>query len=421
MHKLKKTAPLTPQEKNTHTEILTLSFFVLLWRSLLLLLSAVAHFFLEYKPSFPYYSELLPTYHLPQWLYSWANFDGVHYLTIAEHGYIGTGSIQAFFPFFPYVLLHTLRLLFGSQLNTLLIGLLITNISFYILAITWFYFVKKLFSTKIAWYSFVVLLLFPTSFFFVSFYSESLFLLFVLAAFFAALKKNWFLAGIFAFVASATRVVGVFLVPALLIELFLQNTTFVLNKKETLISNGKTFFHSFINFLKEHILQICWLMLSASGVLLYMAFLNKVFNDPLYFVHVQASFGSGRTSSSLVMYPQVAYRALHILLTARPFDLKYWSYVQEFVVGTLGLASIIWAAKYTKISYLFFSLCAFIIPTLTGTFSSMPRYILVCFPVYLILSQFVAKKPKFAIVWFSISTLLLLLNCMLFIQGYWIA
>ena len=88
------------KNKNLFYKILLIVF---IWRIGLLLLGGFADVHLDYLPSFPYYDSLLANYNLPRWLYSWANFDGVHYLTIVQKGYIGTGLIQAFFPLYPGV------------------------------------------------------------------------------------------------------------------------------------------------------------------------------------------------------------------------------------------------------------------------------------------------------------------------------
>jgi hypothetical protein len=151
-----------------------------------------------------------------------------------------------------------------------------------------------------------------------------------------------------------------------------------------------------------------------------MFFLYLNFHDPLYFVHVQSEFGAGR-QETIILYPQVVWRYIKILLTARPFDLRYFAYVQEFVAGTLGLVGLLVAVRKVRPSYSVFALSAFLLPTLTGTFSSMSRYLLICFPLYFLLTFLVQKWPKLGIVWMAVSTLLLVINTVLFIQGYWVA
>lgn len=410
----------------TSTEIKKLFFLFIFWRIGLFFIGLVAPFILVYRPSFPYFDRLLPFYSVPQWLYSWANFDGVHYLTIAEKGYIGTGSVQAFFPLLPFVILHGMRLFLGSSFNALITGLLITNVSTLLLLIIFYAFVKKLRDTKIAWFSVFALIVFPTSFFLAALYTESLFLLLVIAAFYSAEKKWWFWAGLAVMLASATRIVGIFLVPALLLELILQefnyHSIWKLRSKKNLYQEMllKTIDEIKI-FIWKNWKEIIWILAGVLGAVFYMIFLDINFRDPLYFAHVQASFGSGRSTNAFVTYPQVLYRSVRILMTARPFDLKYWAYVQEFLAGTLTLLGLFFAAKYVRFSHLFFAVAAFIVPTLTGSFSSMPRYILVCFPLYIAFGELIHYHKKLGIVWITVSTALLILNTLLFIQGYWVA
>ncbi len=410
----------------TSQEMKKIVFLFCGWRAILFLIGIIAPLFLPYKPSFPYFDELLPIYHLPQWIYSWANFDGVHYLTIADKGYIGTGSIQAFFPLFPFVILHGIKLLLGGHFNGLFWGLLVSNLATLGLLIIWFAFVKKFKNAEIAWMSLFVMLVFPTSFFLGALYTESLFLLLIVGAFYFAEQNNWRAAGLLGLLASSTRIVGVFIVPALLIELFRKEFNLAICKKTWQKSRDyqKTVectYQEIILFSQHNWWKIIWLCCGVLGTLFYMIFLDVTFKDPLYFAHVQASFGSGRNTEVWTMYPQVLYRSVKILLTARPFNFRYWSYVQEFLAGTIGLIAIFLSSRKVRLSHLFFSLGAFIIPTLTGSFSSMPRYVLVCFPIYMLIAQLLHKHHKVAIVWFAVSIVLLIINTALFIQGFWIA
>src|SRR3989344_4709824 len=78
---------------------------LVLWRVALLAIAAYAISSLPFKPSFPYWETLLePNGHPLFW--SWGNFDGVHYLTIAMHGYSAQFT-QAFFPLYPLAIRYT--------------------------------------------------------------------------------------------------------------------------------------------------------------------------------------------------------------------------------------------------------------------------------------------------------------------------
>ncbi len=391
--------------------VLTFLGIFAIWRVVLFAIGAWLAPWLSYQPSFPYAYDLLPLYGLPQWLYSWANFDGIHYLTIAEKGYIGTGLIQAFFPGFPFLMIAFNWL----TANSLVSGLLVANLSLMAVLPLWFFLVKHDYGKDAAKMSLALWLLFPTAFFLGAVYSESLFMVLVLGSFLAARTQRWWLAGILVALASATRVVGVLLVPALLLELLLQESA--LEKGRITLAKLKTGIWSVVSKKKSAVL---WILAGMVGLIAYMIFLNGEFHDPLYFLHVQSEFGAGR-QETLVTYPQVVWRYFKILVTYRPFDLKYYAFVQEAVVGVLGLVCLLWSVRSVRWSYALFALGAFLVPTVTGTFSSVPRYYLVCFPFFIWLA--LRMKTRRWLMWsyLLVSSLLLILNTVLFIQGYWVA
>lgn len=368
---------------------------VLIWRLVLFGFSFFADYFFTYSPSFPYSQDVLAKLNLPRWLYSWGNFDGVHYLTIASKGYFGTGLIQAFFPVFPLLI----RFL-GGFLVTLITQFFII---FGLVGIL-FYFVRKVLgkTNKTAWWSVIFLLSFPTSFFFGALYNEGIFLLLILLSFIFAKQKKWLSAGVVGALASATRVVGIAIWPALIIEWWLSK------EKKLTIKNVK-------RELKNSWMELIQLSVSILGLMGYMLYLNKVFEDPLYFFHVQSEFGGGR-EEEIVLLPRVVWRYIKILATS-PLDWKFFAYVQEFIFSLGTFVILLFSWKKIRFSYLAFSLLVITIPTLTGTFSSMPRYILVAFPIFYLLAEY--KKCKiFALV---LSLALLIINTLLFIQGYWVA
>jgi hypothetical protein len=380
------------------------------WRSVLFLLGIVAHYVVPYKPSFPYAETLLLSRPLPQWLVSWANFDGVHYLTIIEKGYIGTGLIQAFFPLFPI----SIKILSLLPIDPVIIGLCISNAAFIAVSFLFYkYLAAK--DLQLAKWSLFAFLLFPTSFFLGAFYTESLFLLLIIASLWSAEKKKWLYAALFAGLASATRIVGIFLIPALLLELLQQHS----NPKKHLFKQ-LTDISLYIKTLTNHFKEIVLIGLGSLGLIAYMVYLQLNFNDPFYFFHVQSEFGGGR-QESLVLLPQVIWRYVKIFITYRPFDLKYFAFVQEFVLTALAYLGLIFAAKNVRWSWTLFGLLAITLPTLTGTFSSMPRYVLAALPIFVLFGEMLSKKNNIWKIILGISALLLVCNTLLFIQGYWVA
>lgn len=381
-----------------------------IWRVSLFSIAAVAPHILNYRPTFVY-PELLPQFIKTSWIYSWANFDGVHYITIAKEGYKAADLIQAFFPVFPLFMRATSFVMS----NELVAGLFISNVAFVLLLGTWYLYFRLFFSEKTVLLSLFILLTFPTSFFFAAVYGESLFLLFVLLSLFFAHKKIWWAASLTAFFAVGSRIVGVFVIPMLMLELFQQTHS---NVNVSTLTLKKV-----LEFVKTEYKRILIISLSFLSLALYMLYLWLEFKDPFYFYSVQSKFGGGR-EQSVISYFQVLWRYLKILVTANIRTFSYYAAAQELVISllTLGAIGLGLVKKYQiRLSWMFFSLCAYFLPTLTGTLSSMPRYVLVIFPIFLVAAQVFQKRKYLFIVYTIFSVALLIINTIMFIQGYWVA
>ncbi len=394
-------------DKNNIPVIKKVVIFFILWRLLTVFFALLANNFLLYAPTFPYSAELAKS-GLPSFIYSWANFDGVHYITIAEQGYIGTGLIQAFFPIFP-ILMRGLMLL---GFKPIVAGMLISNLSMIGVLYFGFKLTKKWFSEAVANQFLLILLLFPTSFYLGAVYNESLFLLLILAgAWYYETKKNAF-SGLLMGLSSGVRLVGLMWLPA-----FFSGWMRDLFKNKLSKEKIK---EQLINSFKKNRGFVFGLTIGLLAFISYAIFLWMEFDDPLYFFSVQSQFGAGR-QTSLILLPQTLYRSLMIILTARPIDLKYFTYVQDLVLSLLMLAGIVLAWNKFKLQYMIFALLAFLLPTFTGNLSSMPRYVIVLFPVMMWWATVMADRPRLRIVYYLLSAILLALNTVLFIQGYWVA
>ncbi|MDQ3008206.1 MAG: hypothetical protein M3Q81_01265 [bacterium] len=391
-------------------ELIKLIIFFTGWRTVLFLVQLIAPFLLPYKPSFPYYDTLLPFFGVPRWLYSWANFDGVHYLTIIREGYGTHNLLQAFFPLYPF-----LTKAFSQVVpNPLLIGLLLSNLFGLGFCLLWFTAVKKLYNAHTAWLAVFILFLFPSAFFIGALYTESLFLLLIAGSLVAGYYRKWWLAGILAALASGTRIVGIMLVPALLVELFQQSFHY-----ET--SLGKSVQRSLSDILRQQKAALLWIALGSGGLVSYMAYLYHSFGDAMMFLSVQSEFNTGR-QENFVLLPQVFWRSIKILLTVDPYGPHYVTYVMEFLTALLFIPAIYLAwRKKVRWSWITFSIIVYLVPTMTGTFSGLNRYILPCLAVFLALTLFLSSKPRLSYLYLVFSATLLIINTILFIQGYWVA
>lgn len=162
-------------------------------------------------------------------------------------------------------------------------------------------------------------------------------------------------------------------------------------------------------------------MLIPLGLLFYMAYLNKAVGDPLYFLHVLPKFGTGRTGGRIILPYQVAWRYFKIFWTVPWREYNFKIALLEFI-STLFFGSLLlwaWLKRIGRQSSLIFSFLALITPTLTGTLTSMPRYLLVCFPCFILIGMI--KNRKIYLPLYLLSFILLVICTMFFIRGYWIA
>ncbi|MBU0619007.1 hypothetical protein KKD62_02100 [Patescibacteria group bacterium] len=383
---------------NEHQLIKNLVTLMVSWRLLLFIFQVTAMGVLAFKRSFPYVKELLKPFGQAIF-WQWANFDGVHYLTIVQQGYLNTGFIQAFFPLYPL----GVRYLTAIWQNYLVSGLLLSHLCF-LAALAVFYKLLRLdYSANTSFKSLVFLICFPTSFYFAAFYSESLFLLLVLLSFWLMRQKRWLVSAICISLASATRLVGLFLIPALIWEFWQVNKL-----------------HNPGSKLKSLKMMLAFLI-APTGWLAYSLYLKQHFGDFFLYAHVQGAYGAQRTSGKIILLYQVFWRYLKMLLTVQKNSWVYYTVVLEFLAGA-GFLLLLLLAFNKKLrirwSYLFYALPAYLLPTLTGTFSSMPRYVLTLFPAFIVLGSIKNSRVLTLLLFFFLA--LLWLSTALFTQGYWI-
>lgn len=332
-------------------------------------------------------------------IWSLVNFDGEHYLALAREGY--KPLTHFYFPLYP-ILINKMNIFGNSLQGFAYTGLLLSHIFFFVTLVYLIKLLKIDFKNNFVYLVLGLLLIFPTSFYFASFYTESLFLMLVVLSFYNARKGNWFLASLFTGLSTATRIVGLALIPALLIEFWLANKQSI-NKS---LNNR----------------DILYLLLAPSGLLLYTFYLKEQTGDPLVFLNTVEIFGDQR-SSTFVLLPQVFYRYIFKIMPHLNFyrPVVFTTSFELLSALFLTFASIVGIYKL-RASYYIYMLIGFIMPTLSGSFSSLPRYSVVLFPMFIILadllrsSKILVKRAVFALLLIS-----LFISLSLFARGYWVS
>lgn len=373
--------------------IITIFFF---WRIGLFLIAYFGSKLLRFSPSFPYSDIWLLPSKLPSWFWGFANFDGVHYLTIAKTGY-SANFTQVFFPLYPLLINIIHKIL--PFLDLITVGLLLSNLLFLVSLFMLARLLRLDYPEVIVKWFLAFLVLFPTSFYFGSLYTESLFLVLIIGTFYFARRKNWWLAGIFGALASATRLIGILLLPAILWERYTQ-------KKDI------TYFKKIIRFPPLYLIPL--------GLISYMLYLQWRFGDALLFWHVQPVFGAQRSGSAIITPFQVLWRYFKIITSVPSTQYQWWTAIYELAGFLMALFCLIAAhLKKVRLPYLIFAWLALITPVLTGTFSSIQRYILIIFPIYLALALIKTKWLKILILFLFAG--LLIVSTVLFTNGFWVS
>jgi hypothetical protein len=381
--------------KKNKTFLLILKYLILS-RALFFLLSFLTIKLLSFKPTFPYWQSDL-VYFGPRALWSWASFDGAHYLKMAVEGYTADFT-QAFFPFYP-LLIRLAGFLFN---NLLISGLIISNISFVLFIFFLYKELKLNFSRKTALQVIRLYMFFPTSFFFNSVYTESLFMLFSVLGFYLLSKKKYFWSFLTGGVASGIRLIGVFLSLGFFAGWFKSFEKLDLKKIFKGFTLLKVFVYGFI---------------SLSGFLAYLLFLNFKFGTPFAFLNAMSLW----QKQKFVFFLQTFFRYFKILLD---FSLPLEIYlVALFEVMTAFLFSFLLIKSFKKIkpSYFVYSFFAFFLPLSSGTFSSLPRYVLALFPLFVVLSSIIKRHKVFKLFYWLFNFIFLILSMVFFTQGIFVA
>ncbi len=376
---------------------------ILTWRLSLILFAYIGTLYIPFIKRFVAgkYGGLLPYY-----VWIWARLDGYHYMEIAQRGY---QSLEyGFFPLYP-LLIHILAVPFFSLIAYLIAGQLISTV-FFLLAL---YFIYKLmrFDNQKRLFPLILLIMlfFPTSFFYVSVYNDSLFLFMATASIYFARKEKFVKSSILGFLATLTRLNGLALLPFILFE-YINSTPWTWKKLVSTIKKRFT-----LKEIKNS--KIYYSLLIPLAFTLYLGYIQYLEGSFMALFSSMKTWGQDKLTFPL----QVFWRYIKIFISVNPHSFVFWVAVFELLFVFFYLGVVIFAYKKIRLSYWVFMVTCLLIPSFTGTFQGMPRYGLHLYPLFLSLALFLDRKNiVFKIVYFSISIILLALATGLFTRGYFI-
>ena len=329
----------------------------------------------------------------------WLRWDTLHYLDIAIHGYSSANKNSVWVPLYP-ILIRGLT--WFTHLNPLLAALIISSLA------TWglFYAVHRLVSVQwngdTADRTLLVAAVFPASFFLVAGYTESLFLLFVVTCFICLRQNHWLQAGGLAALAALTRNLGILLAFPILWEAgkawYLSSPRRWQTALLGILAAGLPVlaFAGFISYT-HWVLAASWPWQS----------LNTAWE--LHFAFPWTGLLGNIHALSLI------FRGIYVSLGNTSLDL---------VFSLAALMLLFFARKKLPVSYQLYSWSLLLVSmsklTAENLLWSMVRYVLVLFPVWIVLAEAI-KKPVVKLIWLAVSLFLFLSLLAVFFEGYWVA
>jgi Gpi18-like mannosyltransferase len=221
----------------------------------------------------------------------------------------------------------------------------------------------------------VLLCLFPTAFFFSAVYTESLFLLVTVACLYFARQGQWLQAGLAGALAVLTRNTGLLLLVPL----------------ATLYFGGA-------DRRRWRDWRLACFALLPAGLAVWAAFLWRRFGDPLAFLKAQAHWGRKLAMPWVAIERGlrsglVGIGALRNGLGATVIDSRGRLVIPVALPNALALCVLLGAvailcltARRQKPAYLCYAIAALLVPLFSPSdrqpLLSLPRFVLVCFPVF---------------------------------------
>jgi hypothetical protein len=309
----------------------------------------------------------------------WQRFDTLWYVKIAAQGYSPQDGSAVYFPFYPLLTKLLGKVFLDSYL---LAALLISNLAYVGVLFYLYKLVEMELGKAAARRSVLYLSVFPTAFFFLAAYTESLFLLLTLAAFYHARKTRWWLAGALGFLASLTRLQGIVLAIPLL-YVYLRNREFRLSR------------------LRPDLLA---LIIIPGGAALFLAY-QRLFIGP----------ASLLTTYQTHLHAQFVWPWDNIIATLQKIYSPEGTFINVLNLGVTCLFLAMTALSFRKLSlsYSIYMVVTIFVLLLRRTtlqpLVSMSRYVLVLFPAFMMWGHW-GRNPRFQrlVIYPSVALLLYL-------------
>ena len=316
--------------------------------------------------------------------------DPGHYLRIADVGYRSSGEdalFIVFFPLFPLLVAGT-----GFVVRNLVVASLLVTTTASIASGWLLYRLVRLDRPEAeARGSVVLLFAFPTAYALFAPYSEAVFLTAVLGSVYAARTGRWGLAGLAGLAATGTRLVGLALVPALLVEAFVAQR-----------GTG--------NPLRK----LASVALVPLGFVSYLAINHVVHGDPLHFLEVQEAHWFQHR-----VWPwEPVTDAIEAIRSSELTFESLFVHPARLAAIAFGLGVLAWGWRSLGWTDRAFSATTMLMVLSAAWLISLPRYLLAVYPLFTTMGG-LGRRPR--VLW-TVAALVFGLQLFLFgrfARGMW--
>jgi len=298
-----------------------------------------------------------------------ATWDSAHYLVLSEVGYFRGSYSAAFYPLWP-ALIWLMSVLTGG--NPLVAGFLLANG----MAIGAFWLLWRLieatYGPSVSRDALILMLATPGALFFSFPYTESLFLLLVLVFFWFLGKERYDWPGLMAFLLPLTKAIGVFIIVPLAWHLF--------ERKKP---------------LRYWLLLVLPLMGYATYFWVMYASTGNAFEG------FDAQNGYPYAPSIKNMFNLGGF--FEVLKDVRSIDGQQGALLDRLLFFLfLALLPAVWRLNKTWFWYI---LPVGIVPAMTNWFMSYRRYLMVCFPIIIVIALFFQNRNRRVFFWVCVVLL----------------
>ena len=329
-----------------------------------------------------------------------------NYAMIAQRGYAYTEEGQnlylVFFPLYIY-LIRIVALVVRDHLA----AAFIVAFASYSAGVYYLHRLVRLdFSNSTAWWAVVLISIAPVGFFFGSPMTESLMLLTSAATLYYIRTHRWALAGVAGALASFTRLVGILLVLAAIVE-------FVTHYK-------------FIELVRKARWDYVWSLVSGKGLWIFVMpvgtltylFINwYVSGNPFQFVHYQSTHWHNHTQ----YFGRTIYSQFNILTLDISAEAAHGVHLPNILAFAFGITLLVYGClKKHNAAYIVYALGYIMVSFAPSWLLAGARYMLVCLPLFIFLAEFVDKKPLRAVVVTALFVAGLLPLFSIFVRGGWV-